>query len=170
MNKQKIGYITANLTDKEKKEIINWAKMIQDKDLYVISKNGKTDGGNVTDDLHLTLFYGFNETLINKDDIEDFVYNINLKNIEIEKVGVFFPMDQEYKVLYLSVKDEGGSIKKYHEGLKKFPHFVEFQKFEYVPHITIAFVKKDFNTSRITYNGPQFLRVKKITYHSKSKD
>ncbi len=169
MNEQKIGYITINFADKEKKEITNWSKVIQNKDLYFISKDGKIDGGNVTDDLHLTLFYGFNEKLINKDKFRDFIDNINLENIEINKVDVFFPVGQEYKVLYFSIKDKGDIIKKYHEKLKKFPHYVEFQKFEYVPHITIAFVKKDFDVSKIFYNGPQFLHVKKAIYHSKTK-
>jgi|SRR3989344_1284063 len=45
-----------------------------------------------------------------------------------------------------------------------------FKKFDYVPHVTVAFVKKDFDTSRIAYNGPQFLRVKKAVHHIKNKD
>ncbi|MDO8572165.1 MAG: 2'-5' RNA ligase family protein [bacterium] len=171
MDKQKTGYIAVYFADKEKNLVRDWSKIIQDRDFYFISKKEKIDGGNVTDDLHLTLFYGFNEELVyKKDDIQDFIDSMNLENIEIDKVGVFSPMDQEYKVLYLSVKDKENNIKKYHEELKKFPHFAEFQKFEYVPHITVAFVKKDFDTSKIAYNGPQFLRVKKAIYHVKNKD
>ena len=70
MNKQNIGYITANFLEKEKIEIINWSKIINNKDLYFAKKDGKIDGGNVTDDLHLTLFYGLDEDKINKNYIE----------------------------------------------------------------------------------------------------
>src|SRR5680860_1912884 len=103
MNKQNIGYITASFPEKEKMEIINWSKIINDKDLYFTKKDGKIDGGNVTDNLHLTLFYGFDEDKINKNDIKKIIDSINFKSIEIEDVSIFSLPDQEYKVLYLSL-------------------------------------------------------------------
>lgn len=169
MNKQNIGYITVSFLEKEKIEIINWSKIISDKDLYFAKKDGKIDGGNVTDDLHLTLFYGFDEDKINKNDIKKIMDSINFESIEIEDVGFFSLPDQEYKVLYLAVKDKKNRIKKYHEELKILPHFVEYQKFKFTPHIAIAFVKKESDETMVTYNGPRFLRIKKIAYYSKGK-
>src|SRR5680860_894229 len=150
MNKQNIGYITASFPEKEKMEIINWSKIINDKDLYFTKKDGKIDGGNVTDDLHLTLFYGFDEDKINKNDIKKIIDSINFKSIEIEDVSIFSLPDQEYKVLYLAVKDKEGRIKEYHEELKTLPHFVEYQKFKFTPHIAIAFLKKEFDETIVT--------------------
>jgi 2'-5' RNA ligase len=169
MNKQNIGYVTANFPEKEKIEIINWSKNINDKNLYFAKKDGIIDGGNVTDDLHLTLFYGFDEDKINKNDITKIIDNINLGSIEIGNVNTFSFPDQEYKVLYLTIKDNEGKIKEYHEKLKKLPHFVEYQKFKFTPHVAIAFLKKEFDETRVTYNGPRFLHIKKIVYHSKGK-
>ena len=76
--------------------------------------------------------------------------------------------DQDYKVIYLAVKDKDGLINKRHEELMKFPHFEEYQKFEFIPHIAIAFVKKEFDEASIDYQGPRFLHIEKIIYHSKS--
>jgi 2'-5' RNA ligase len=169
MNKQNIGYITANFLEKEKIEIINWSKIINNKDLYFAKKDGKIDGGNVTDDLHLTLFYGFDEDKINKNYIEKIINNVNLGSIEIGGMSTFSFPGQEYKVLYLAIKDNEGRIKECHEELKNLPHFAEYQKFKFTPHVAIAFLKKEFDETIVTYNGPRFLHIKKIVYHSKGK-
>jgi hypothetical protein len=169
MNTQKIGYVTVNFLEKEKGEIINWSKNINEKDLYFASRDGKIDGGNVTDDLHLTLFYGFNEDTINKNDIKKVINNINFKSVEIDGLSVFSLSDQEYKVLYLAIKDKENKIRQCYEEFKKLPHFAEYQRFEFIPHIAIAFIKKEFNETEVIYQGPQFLHIKEIIYHSKVK-
>ncbi len=167
MNKQNIGYIAADFQEKDKIEIINWSKTIRDNDLYITSIDGKTKGGHMTDDLHLTFFYGLDEDLINKNDVQDFINTINLESIEIGKIDIFPVADQTCEVLYLSVEDQLGKIRKYNETFKKFPHFTEFQKKEFIPHITIAFVKKGFDVNKFTYTGSKILNIKEIIHHFK---
>jgi|SRR3989344_411967 len=167
-NDKSIGYITANFSEKEKEEIIRWSKSIKDKDLHLTLVDGKIEGGNVTGDLHLTLFYGLDENKINQRELKDFLGTIDLGILDIGEMDVFSLPDQEYKVLYLPVKDTRGSINRCRERLKELSYFTEYQKFEFKPHITIAFVKSEFDMHDINYTGPKVLHVEKITHHIKN--
>ncbi|OGY78930.1 MAG: hypothetical protein A3B74_03495 [Candidatus Kerfeldbacteria bacterium RIFCSPHIGHO2_02_FULL_42_14] len=164
-----VSYITAEFFEKEKEKITRWSKsVIKDSDLCKILGNGKV-GGYATDDLHLTLFYGFDEYRINIVDIQKWISTTTLKKIEIEKVGAFALPVQEYKIIYLAIRDKNGKIKKLHKELKNFPHFPKYRRSKFIPHITIAFVNKEFNEDAVIYNGPKILNVRKIVYHTKGK-
>ncbi len=165
---KKISYISAEFFEKEKEKIMQWSKSsIKESDLCGVLENGKI-GGNVADDLHLTLFYGFDEDRINVEQIQKWIKTTNLVEVEVGKIQVFSLPDQEYKIIYLVIRDKNGKIKKLHEELKCFAHFTKYQRSKFIPHITIAFVKKEFNENAITYNGPKSLPIREIVYHTKS--
>ena len=164
-----ISYITAEFLEEEKEEIARWSKIaIKNSGLYKVLENGKV-GGYATDDLHLTLFYGLDEDRINVADIEKWISAVELENLEIEGVESFALPTQEYKIIYLAIRDENGKIKKLNKELEKFPHFSRYLKSKFIPHITIASVKKEFDKDTVIYSGPKVLNVRKIVYHTKSK-
>jgi 2'-5' RNA ligase len=169
MNDKIVGYITADIAKKEKRKIMEWSrKLIKEENLYYINKKDKIDGGNVTTDLHLTLFYGLNENSVNTKEVDDCINKIVLEKIEIDDIGIFPVPNQAYQVLYFSIKNKE-IFKKYHELFKKFSYFEEYQNFEYIPHITIAFVKNEFDVSKIAYNGLKVLSIEKLTHHISEK-
>lgn len=170
MKKQKIGYIDAIFDEKTKKEIESWSMIVRDEDLYTISNENKKDGGNITDKLHLTLFYGFDENLLNMDEVLKFIDNIKLDIVKINGLGTFPVTGHNCKILFLKVDDDEDIIKNIHEELKKFPYFSEYQKLKFIPHIAIAFIRNDLNTNALVYSNPSTLSVKKISYHSKFKE
>ncbi len=164
-----VSYITAEFFEKEKEKITRWSKSaIKGSELWKILGNGKV-GGYATDDLHLTLFYGFDEDRINIADIQKWISAVELENLEIEGVGSFALPTQEYKIIYLAIRDENGKIKKLNKKLEKFPYFPKYLKSKFIPHITIAYVKKEFDEDTVIYSGPKVLNVRKIVYHTKSK-
>jgi len=167
MQKKETGYIEAIFTKESKQKIIDWATFLKEEDLFSASINGKVEGGDVTDTLHLTLFYGFDEKLLNQDEMLKYINTIKLNNIQIEGVGTFPVPDYGCKVLFLKVKDEKNIIKNIHKDLKKFPHYIEHQKLEYKPHITIAYVKNTFDSRAIIYNESKSLLIEKIMHSSK---
>ena len=162
-----ISYITAEFLEEEKEKIARWSKIaIKNSDLYKVLENGKV-GGYVTDDLHLTLFYGLDEDRIKIADIQKWISAVELENLEIEGVESFALPTQEYKIIYLTIRDENGKIKKLNKELEKFPHFPRYLKSKFIPHITIASVKKEFDEDTVIYSGPKVLDVRKIVYHTK---
>ena len=164
MQNKKIGYVAIQFTPETNQEIIAWSQSIKKEDLVTAIIDGGTEGGNVTDKLHLTLFYGFNDELLNKVELSKFINKIKLREIKIRGLG-FFPVgNHNCDVLHLQIKDDNGELRKIHEELKAFPHFSEDQKFEYTPHVTIAYVKKNFNLNTLIQNQPEMLRVRKTSY------
>ncbi len=167
MKNQKIGYVDVVFSEEIKQEISRWVKSLKKEDFYTTMIDGQVEGGDVSEKLHLTLFYGFDESLVEKDKIIEHINSIKLESVEVDKVG-FFPLDKyNCKILFLKIKDNNNLLKKIHNDLGLFPNVLKYQESEYVPHITIAYVKKDFNMDAISYNGPKILDVKSILYHSK---
>lgn len=164
----KIGYITAEFSEEFKKMIKEWSLTIPKEEIVTAEINGKKEGGNVTDDLHLTLFYGFDDEKINKEDLIGFINNNTIKKLSIGKLG-FFPVPQ-YKcnILYLKIDNEN-ILEKMHDSLKKFPYFEKFQNNKFVPHITIAYIKDSFDISSIKLPLEiNKVSIKEFMYHSKS--
>lgn len=164
MEHKKIGYIAIQFTAETNQEVAELARNLTSEDLVTATIDGKTEGGNVTDKLHFTLFYGLNDEMLDKDELSGFLDKIKLKEIEINGFGLFPIKEYDCNALYLKVKDVDNELKKIHEKFEKFPHFSEYQKFEYTPHITIAYVKKDFNLEAFTQNLPEILCIDKVYY------
>lgn len=164
MEPKKIGYVEVQFTPETHQQVVAWAHTIKNEDLVTATIDGKTEGGNVTDKLHLTLFYGFDDERLDKDKLSEFINQIKLKDFKVSGLGIFPVKEYDCYVLYLRVEDNDNELKKIYMGLKEFSHFSEYQKFEYTPHITVAYVKKDFNLDAIKQNLPKILYVHKTHY------
>ncbi|MBP6945572.1 2'-5' RNA ligase family protein [Patescibacteria group bacterium] len=165
MQDQKTGYVALTFAEDVKQRIIQWSKQF-DESFFSAVVDGKTEGGNVTNKLHLTLFYGFNEEQFDKAELLGFLTGLKLDPLSIEGVGTFPVPQYNAKVLFLRVKDDG-KLKEAHEKLKTYPFFEEYQKYGFTPHITIGFVRDTFDESSITYDGPSTLPVANVVYYSK---
>ncbi len=157
MNTKNLSYISLEFSEEQKKKISIWAKEFI----------GEVEE-NVTDDLHLTVFYGLNDDLLDDEKLNDVLSHNTISDVVIGKVETFSLPSQSYKVVYFSIENTE-KIKNLHEKLKEFPYFEEYQKLIYTPHITIAFVNKDFDTSKLSYTGSKIFSVKKVTRHMKAK-
>lgn len=164
---RQIGYIEAVFQEDEKQKVVDWVNSIKKEDLFTAIINGKVEGGNIANKLHLTLYYGFNEYLLNKDDLFHYIESMIPKTVDIIGLGTFPIKGYDCKVLFLKVSDTENILRKIHNDLGKYSHFVEYQQEEYVPHISIAYVKKDFDLNSLIYGGPKRLSIKEILYHSK---
>lgn len=165
MQNRKTGYVALTFTEDAKQKIVEWSKQF-DKSFFSAVVDGKTEGGNVTDKLHLTLFYGFDEAQLDKSGFVKYLDALDIKSLSIEGIGTFPVPQYGAKVLFLRVKDDG-VLNDIHEKLKTYPHFDEYQKHGFTLHITIGFVRDTFDESSITYDGPFTLPTANIGYYSK---
>lgn len=168
MQKNKLGHVYINFDEASKKEIVKWSSFISGKDLVFSNVGNKIKGGNVTNDLHLTLFFGFDNEKVDKIKLDKYLKGLTLDNIKISKVNMFCLKDCEYSILYLEVDDQNFTLRDINKQLLDFGYIEDANTFNFKPHITIAYVKKDFNIKDINYNGPSVLRIDNLNYKVKS--
>lgn len=166
--KENIGYIAVEFTDASKQEVIRWSSQISECDIARAVIEGKEEGGNVTDKLHLTLFYGLDEDSLNQDELDDFIMRLNISSVDVIGIAMFPVEEFGCNALYLEVSDESGELKSAHENLEEFPHFSKYQKFDFKPHITLAYVVKGFDLGSLSNDFPRNLSVKAITHFQKT--
>lgn len=162
--RKNIGYIAIEFNENSKRDVINWSAQIRKDELVETIVNGQVEGGNVTKKLHSTLFYGLNESILDKVKLANFVEKLNVTTVNVVGVGMFPLKAFNCNVLYLEISDKSKILKSAHKHLRKFPHFREYQKYDYSPHITIAYVSKKFDAASLTRNFPPKLSVKTIKY------
>ncbi len=166
--KENTGYIAVEFDDTQKQKIIRWSSQIPERDIARAVIEGKDEGGNVTGKLHLTLFYGLDEDSLNQDELNDFIARLDISSVDVIDVGIFPVEEFDCNALYLEVSDESGELKSAHERLEAFPYFPKYQKPDFRPHITLAYVGKDFDTNSLTDDFPRNLLVKAITHFRKT--
>jgi 2'-5' RNA ligase len=164
---KKIGYIEVILLEKSKQEIVNFSRTIRDEDLFTAKINGKIEGGNLTEKSHLTLFFGLNDKLVDKEKLLQYISSLKIESIMIEAIDMFPVNGYDCKILYLKVWDDNSLIKNINDNFKEFPYFTESQPAEFIPHITIAYVKNNFEITKLSNNFPKILYVERIVYKIK---
>lgn len=164
MHDKKKGYAAIQFTSETKQEIIKWSRVLKEKDLVTTTINGKTKEGLMVDKLHLTLLYGLDDEIIDTNKLTKFLKEIKLTEIKVDGVGFFPVKEYDYRIAYLKIKDEKNELKKINENLKKFPMFSEHKKSDYTPHVTIAYVKKDFSLDVLMQKIPKILYIHDIQY------
>ncbi len=165
---EKIGYVAIEFEEASKQAVADWVSQISESDLVTATINGKIEGGNVTNRLHLTLLYGLDENALVQDELSDFIIALPKPIVRVIGIGTFPQEVFACKTLYLEVSDDSGELQATHERLKNFPYFSKYQKHEYKPHITIAYVATRFDTNSLTNDFPGSLSVKAITHFSKT--
>ncbi|MHB1769709.1 MAG: 2'-5' RNA ligase family protein [Minisyncoccota bacterium] len=165
---ENIGYIAIEFDDTSKKKVVEWASQINVRNIVRAIVNGKEECGNVTDKLHLTLFYGLDENALDQDDLNDFITGQNISSVNVVGVSMFPIKEYDCSALYLKVADESGELKSARERLEKFPHLSKYQKFDFKPHITLAYVAKDFDISSLSDDFPRNLSVGAVTHFRKT--
>jgi len=116
--------------------VSNWKELtssINEEDIYEVE--GENYG--IQKNPHVTILYGLHEGVA-LDEIKSVFEGINEGiNIKIEGIGVF--ENEKFDVVKFNVVPNG-VLQDLHDKLSEFPNSNEYP--EYMPHITIAYVKK----------------------------
>jgi len=101
-----------------------------------VDENGEEKNGRQSaDEAHVTLLYGYTDTLPDKD-VEEIISKFEPIEITLRKISTFDKDDCD--VLKFDV--EGDELFNYNKLLSELPNETDFPN--YHPHLTIAFVKK----------------------------
>ena len=161
-----LSYVAIKFSDEDKKSFNAFLHSICDEDDFFRSPVIKSIKGDVTDDLHLTVLYGFNKTS-EKETIKNYIGKIKLEDLEIEGVDFLSGYRGMYKVLVLSIKDKGSKLLKLHKNLKKkFSFDEEVQHERFIPHVTLAYLKKDVREDKIRKEFEEFFIKSVKVLHS----
>lgn len=165
-----LGYFQIVFQDNDKQLISKLTKrMFTKKDLFKSVVVDYIDG-DVTYDLHMTLFYGIKNEKLNLDDVARYLEQVKVNAVELGGIRFFIGYQNQYKVAYLEVVDREAKLSNLASSFKKFPFDDSVQYEIYKPHITLAYLKNNFNVDKFCRNKlskiplPKNLVVKGIEY------
>lgn len=142
---QNLSYITLTFTQETNSSISNWLdNNINETDLYFSQENSYANGR--VDPLHFTAIYGLDTKKLNT--LYTNVLEIEYpQTLVVEQIEMYTPEAKEYSILLckISLTEELNSFRKYLESLPTTPKFTP----EFHPHISLAFVKNDFQLDSI---------------------
>jgi hypothetical protein len=167
-NKKPISYVTLEFSDEDKRRITEWCiENIPKDSLYINPDKDSYCNGIVTDTLHMTLVYGLDDSKIGSEDILVIEKLLKFNTIELGDVKEFYQEGQAYKTLYLEVMDPQLYIQDLRNSILKFPHFDEYQTQRFIPHITLAFIKKESNQN-FNFSLSSKISILKLNYLKKN--
>lgn len=140
------------------KEVVN--KVCKPEDFYYSDTISRISG-DVSDKLHLTLFYGLIDQQINAKEMSNHLGTLSFKTVKLGKPFLKIGYKGLYKILMIEVLDEDGQLAAAHESLKQFAHMETSQVF--LPHITLAYVNADYEISDVS-GYPTELSVDRVRY------
>jgi len=161
------GYIQIEFDYDFKKSLLEWSqKSIDSKYLICGETDGKSIGGLVAQNAHITLAYGIPVDTDKSEEIYEEVQKVVCPKIKISGIKYFSLKQYGAKILYLSIDDENNVLAQIHEKLKKFIS-EELQNTQpiFVPHIAIAYVSEDFNERELIYDNSHDIKNVGIKYH-----
>lgn len=165
MNQKNTGYVAIKFKEKSIIKLNIFASQIGSDNFFYKKLEGEIEGGNVANKAHLTLFYGLNDLTVDKNEIKKILSQISIDKVYVEKLSLFEIKKFGCKALILKVIDEEGKMKKTNDSLGMFETVTDLQKFNFIPHITIAYVKKEYEpTPDILESFPRELEVESIEY------
>lgn len=138
-----LGYVALTFNSEIKDKLRNILSQNYTSRDYYKSPVVSGINGDVIDDLHLTIFYGFNQP-DEHTAIRSYLNSIILQPIEVTGAKILSGYQDLYKVLVLEVDDRDQFLYSIHEYLKdNFSYDATVQHPDFLPHITLAYLVND---------------------------
>lgn len=164
-----IGYVAAIFSAETRDRLDMWVRNAIPNDmLFTMKVNGTLEGGNVARKAHLTIFFGINDQSADKNGLSKLIHAIAISDLIVRGVSSFKIPNIPCKTLHLVIDDHTGELQRAHDKFLVVPHFEDCQEPRFVPHITLAYVKDDFDERKLQDSYIQKLHVKEIAYRIKS--
>lgn len=122
--------------------------------------------GDVSKNLHLTIFYGLTDNQKNRNKINDLIKKSNLTSMDLGKIFLMPGYKDLYQVLCVEVLDQDHKLLNYSNSFKNFNYDSSIQHPNFTPHLTLAYVKPNYQLKNIPLY-PNILKIKEIKYYEK---
>jgi 2'-5' RNA ligase len=159
------GYISILFQENDVKIFKNIIANVCSQEDFYYSEIRESISGDVTAKLHLTIFYGLIAEKIDKTKMKRHLESIKLESLKLGKIFLKSGYQNLYQILEVEVLDENNVLKEIYESFKVFS-YEESVQLEFKPHLTLAYVKSDYQLSKI----PEYLntiKIKEIKYFEK---
>lgn len=123
------------------KNLVN--KLVKKESLYD-SPIAEHIRGDMTDTLHCTLFFGLQPEAIHDSELLSLLQNSGLEKISLGDFFFFEGYENLYRVLCLEVKDEDHKLLELSKKIEGFVKGKEIKEKEFKPHLTLAYVNKEY--------------------------
>ncbi len=166
MSEREYGYVSATFSNENAKYFEELtSSLCKVEDLYY-SNNVDYVHGDVSKDLHMTVFYGLLGEKVDKNEIQSYINQVGSITLSIGGVSLRTEHKKLCQILWIDVLDTDDKLFKFSEGFKKFP-YEESEQLGFVPHLTLAYVKNNFvlKNSLQSVSYPRQLNIDKISYH-----
>lgn len=164
MSEREYDYVSATFSAEDVKHFQELTSTLcREEDLYH-SNSVNYIQGNVSKDLHMTIFYGLLGEHVDKGEIQSYIDQIGPITLSVGSVSLRIEHKKLCQILWVDVLDTKGELSKIAEGFKSFP-YGESEQLGFVPHLTLAYVKKGFVLGEnYLANYPKEIKVRKINY------
>ncbi len=159
---KKFAYVELIFYKKATKQFKNIVKDVVRKEQFYDSDQISRIRGDVTDKIHLTLFYGLDESVMNNKELHNLLKQIEVKKLDLSKLVLFEGYQGMYKVLCVEIDDEDKVLHNLSKKMLDFDHDEELGKREFKAHITLAYVQPDYVLPKKYSLDKKPVRVKKI--------
>jgi 2'-5' RNA ligase len=166
MMKRDYGYVAATFSDKDREPFQRLTgEICKEGDLYQ-SDSVDYVNGDVSTDLHLTIFYGLVDEKIDKEKLQAHVENLSLDTLKLGDLYLRQTPEGNYQILWVVVADEDNKLKDMAESFRDFEHEVSVQ-LEFMPHLTLAYVRPGYALPESLPEYPRDVQVEDIRYFEK---
>lgn len=160
------GYIAATFSDKDKERFQRLTvELCKEGDLYR-SESVDYVNGDVSSNLHLTIFYGLVDEKVDKDKLKAHIENLHLDKLKLGDLFLRQTPEGNYQILWVVVADEDNKLKDAVESFKDFEHEDSVQ-LEFMPHLTLAYVGPEYALPESFPEYPREMQVEGIRYFEK---
>ncbi|MCL4366938.1 hypothetical protein M1563_02105 [Patescibacteria group bacterium] len=162
-SKKSYAYIEITFSPKTKKyfsELVK--KLVPENELYYSKDEGYSYiSGDVTGNLHSTLFFGIEPATINDKKLLSIIDHSDFKEVALGDLVLFNGWQNQYKILCVELLDKDG---RFAEFAKKVSEFVNDKNiiYESRPHISLAYVKQDYLIPKILFKMESKLKSDKV--------
>jgi 2'-5' RNA ligase len=158
-----LGYVTIEIEDDHITQIKNLLSTICTSNDFYYSDVVPRIAGDVTDKLHLTLFYGLLHKQIDKEKLLKELNNINLEELTLENIALKQGYQGLYQILWLTVLDSDNYLLNLSTEIGKFNPSNYDPHYTFLPHITLAYVRPEFKL-KTELIIPKTLKIRQIKY------
>lgn len=143
-NSKDHAFVEIIFSAQDKQYFKNLVNKLVKKDSLYDSPVAEHIRGDMTDTLHCTLFFGLQPEAIHDSELLSLLQNSGLSKISLGDFFFFEGYENLYKVLCLEVKDEDHKLLEVSKKIEGFVKGKEVKEKEFKPHLTLAYVNKDY--------------------------
>ncbi len=120
--------------------------------------------GNMSKTLHCTVFFGLNPTAIDNNDLKIILEKTTLNSLDLGELFYFDGYENLYKILTVKILDTEGELGKLYNKIKEFmlKQNPSFKIRDFQPHLTLAYVKNEFELPEELPELPESISIGKI--------